>query len=240
MSRYTAVSAGEIASDESLADWRFVLGTLRADFLASSFAAGGALVAEIAALADDVDHHPDLSIRWPGRVMVTLSTHDIGGLSDADVTMAREISALASAVGASADRDRLQAIEFAICTMDAERIRPFWAAVLGYAVRGETVVDPAGVGPPLWFQQMDEPRTERGRFHLDISVPHDQAEARVAAAIEAGGTGGVSSPKSLSVDSSPAPSGMLVMVSLVEVSPPVEPAVSMPSSNAVGWVSVTV
>ena len=38
------------------------------------------------------------------------------------------------------------------------------------------------------FQQMDEPRTDRNRFHLDISVPHDVAERRVAAAIAAGGT----------------------------------------------------
>jgi 4a-hydroxytetrahydrobiopterin dehydratase len=49
-------------------------------------------------------------------------------------------------------------------------------------------VDPRRLGPPVWFQQMDEPRPGRGRFHLDVSVPHDQAEARVAAALEAGGT----------------------------------------------------
>ena len=40
----------------------------------------------------------------------------------------------------------------------------------------------------MWFQQMDEPRTERGRFHIDVDVPHDVAEERVAAALAAGGT----------------------------------------------------
>jgi 4a-hydroxytetrahydrobiopterin dehydratase len=35
---------------------------------------------------------------------------------------------------------------------------------------------------------MDEPRDERQRFHLDVSVAHDVAEARVAAALAAGGT----------------------------------------------------
>ncbi len=35
---------------------------------------------------------------------------------------------------------------------------------------------------------MDEPRTERNRVHLDVTVPHDEAEARIAAALDAGGT----------------------------------------------------
>ncbi len=35
---------------------------------------------------------------------------------------------------------------------------------------------------------MDEPRTERNRFHIDVSVPHDVADARIAATIAAGGT----------------------------------------------------
>ncbi len=188
MSRYTAVSPADIAADESLADWRFVLGEIRAEFVADSYAGGGALVAKIAEAADVADHHPDVSLRWPGRVMVLLSTHDVGGISDADVNLAQEISALAAAVGAVAEPSRPQAVEFAIDTMDADQIRPFWAAVLGYTERHGSLVDPANMGPSLWFQQMDEPRTERNRFHLDVSVPHDQAEARVGAAIEAGGT----------------------------------------------------
>ena len=35
---------------------------------------------------------------------------------------------------------------------------------------------------------MDAPRPQRNRIHLDVTVPHDVADARVAAAIEAGGT----------------------------------------------------
>ena len=35
---------------------------------------------------------------------------------------------------------------------------------------------------------MDEPRPQRNRIHLDITVAHDAAEARVAAALAAGGT----------------------------------------------------
>jgi 4a-hydroxytetrahydrobiopterin dehydratase len=34
---------------------------------------------------------------------------------------------------------------------------------------------------------MDAPRPQRSRIHLDVWVPHDQAEARVAAAVATGG-----------------------------------------------------
>lgn len=65
---------------------------------------------------------------------------------------------------------------------------PFWRAVLGYDDAGpDDLVDPHGHGPSFWFQDMDELRAQRNRIHVDISVPHDQAEARVAAAIAAGG-----------------------------------------------------
>jgi 4a-hydroxytetrahydrobiopterin dehydratase len=65
---------------------------------------------------------------------------------------------------------------------------PFWQAVLGYRKVGdEDLVDPQGRGPSFWFQQMDAPRPQRNRIHVDVAVPHDQAEARVAAAIAAGG-----------------------------------------------------
>ena len=67
-------------------------------------------------------------------------------------------------------------------------VRPFWRAVLGYRdVGDEELVAPHGRGPSVWFQQMDAPRPQRNRVHIDISVPHDQAKARIAAAIDAGG-----------------------------------------------------
>src|SRR5574341_1891532 len=51
----------------------------------------------------------------------------------------------------------------------------------------EDLIDPHGRGTSFWFQQMDAPRPQRNRIHIDVWVPHDQAEARVAAAIAAGG-----------------------------------------------------
>jgi 4a-hydroxytetrahydrobiopterin dehydratase len=79
-------------------------------------------------------------------------------------------------------------LEVGIDTMDAASIRPFWAAVMGYRDQKGTLVDPLGRGPAIWFQEMIEPRPQRNRVHLDITVAHDAAESRVAAAIAAGGT----------------------------------------------------
>jgi 4a-hydroxytetrahydrobiopterin dehydratase len=184
---FTSISASEFAALDGLTDWRFVLGAIRADFRAGSFPAAAAFVTAIADAAEAADHHPDIDVRYPDRVRVVLTTHETGGLTTLDVELAKAISTLASQSGVIADPAAAQAVEFAIDTMDADRIRPFWAAVLGYRDDNGYLVDPLGQGPPLWFQQMDEPRTERSRFHVDISVPHDIAEQRTAAALAAGG-----------------------------------------------------
>ncbi|MGB8860761.1 MAG: VOC family protein [Ilumatobacteraceae bacterium] len=187
MSRYTPVTAREFA-DLALDDWRYVLGAIQSHFRAKSFGAAGELAAAVATAADVADHHPDIDLRYPGVVRVSLTTHAIHGLSTEDVALAHQVSQLAVAAGAAATVDAVSVLEIAIDTLDADRIRPFWAAVLGYRSRNGVLVDPLSVGPPMWFQQMDEPRTGRGRFHLDVSVPHDVAQARLDAALSAGGT----------------------------------------------------
>jgi 4a-hydroxytetrahydrobiopterin dehydratase len=82
-------------------------------------------------------------------------------------------------------------VEIALDCVDADAVRPFWAAGLGYQERlgsqGVELHDPRGRGPVLWFQRMDPPRVGRGRFHLDVLVPDDAAHARVQAVLAAGG-----------------------------------------------------
>ncbi len=185
---HTPLTADEFATLDGLADWRYVLGAIHADFRAGSFPAAAALVTSIADAAEAMQHHPDVDVRYPDRVRVVLTTHATGGLTTLDVDLAHVVSGLAADAGATSDPTVLQAVEIAIDTMDADRIRPFWAAVLGYRDVGGALVDPLRIGPPMWFQTMDEPRTDRDRFHIDVSVPHDVAEARTAAALAAGGT----------------------------------------------------
>lgn len=168
-------------------DWRVLAVGACAHFRTGSFAAGVSLVQEIAELAEAADHHPDVDLRYPG-VTVRLVTHETGGLSERDVALARAISAAARRLGIPADPSATQDVGIAIDALASAEVMPFWRAVLGYDADGEEdLVDPHGRWPGLWFQQMDAPRPQRNRVHIDVRVPHDVAEQRVAAALAAGG-----------------------------------------------------
>jgi 4a-hydroxytetrahydrobiopterin dehydratase len=184
---YQRVTDAEVAALDGLDDWRSVLGSLCAWFRAGSFADAAGLITAIAHASDEADHHPDVDLRYPDIVRVAVRTHATGSLTTHDVDLARTISGLAARAGATSEPTASQWVEVAIDTIDADRIRPFWAAVLGYEEQGGALVDPRRIGPPFWFQQMDGPRTDRDRFHIDVSVPHDAAEARIRAALDAGG-----------------------------------------------------
>lgn len=79
-----------------LPDW-----TLRGDGLAISrdfkfadFGEAFAFMTRVALHAEKADHHPEWSNVY-NRVHITLTTHDAGGLSKRDVSMAKAIDALA-------------------------------------------------------------------------------------------------------------------------------------------------
>jgi len=173
--------------------WRVVLGAVRATYRTGSFTRGLELVTRITAAAEEANHHPDVDLRYP-RVQISLSSHDVHGLTQRDVDLAAAITAIADDLGIEGEPGRPQALEVAVDALDIPAVLPFWRAVLAYGDEpppapdaSPALVDPDGVGPAVWFQQMDAPRPQRNRIHLDVSVPHDVAEARVAAAIEAGG-----------------------------------------------------
>jgi 4a-hydroxytetrahydrobiopterin dehydratase len=66
-------------------------------------------------------------------------------------------------------------------------IRPFWSAVLGLDLVDAELNDPLARQPVVCFQHFQVPRPGHGRVHVDVWVPHDRAEDRVAAALAAGG-----------------------------------------------------
>ncbi|WP_151524183.1 VOC family protein [Serinicoccus kebangsaanensis] len=176
-----------LTADPDLADWRVVLGRLHTRYLTGDFAAGARLAGRIAEVADELGHHPDVDLRYP-HVTISTVSHDVGRLTDRDRELAVAISRIAGEAGVSAAPDQVSVLEIALDVMDAPAAAPFWAAVLGYDEVGEhELADPGGRLAPLWFQQMEAPRTERGRFHLDVNVPHDIARERVDAALAAGG-----------------------------------------------------
>jgi 4a-hydroxytetrahydrobiopterin dehydratase len=112
-------------------------------------------------------------------------------LSRRDVELARGISAVARRLDVPADPERLQVVQVSIDALVIPAVMRFWRAVLGYEYRpdspDEDLIDPRWRGPSLWFQQMDAPRPQRNRIHVDVWVPFEQAEGRIAAALEAGG-----------------------------------------------------
>jgi 4a-hydroxytetrahydrobiopterin dehydratase len=168
-------------------DWRVVRNDACTHVRTGSFAAGLALVDAIGRLPDAANHHPDVDLRTDG-VTVRLRSGRDGRLSERDVALARQISAVASELDLPIDLDGVQSIQVAIDALVIPDVLPFWRAVLGYQeVDDEDLIDPRFQGPPFWFQQMDAPRPQRNRIHIDVYVPHDQAEARVAAALAAGG-----------------------------------------------------
>ena len=70
--------------------WRVRGGVLVRSVEAPTYAAGIALVDAVAAVADEVDHHPDIDIRWT-TVTFRLSTHSAGGITALDVELAGAI-----------------------------------------------------------------------------------------------------------------------------------------------------
>jgi 4a-hydroxytetrahydrobiopterin dehydratase len=52
-----------------------------------------AYVNAVGALAEQMDHHPDIDIRW-NRVTLRLATHSMGGITEADLELARRIDAI--------------------------------------------------------------------------------------------------------------------------------------------------
>ena len=173
-------------------DWRVLSEGACTYFRTGSLAAGARLVQAISQLPGLDDHHPDVDVRWEGVTVRLISiTPDYYGLSDRDLELARQISAVARELGMLADPAAVQTVEVTIDALVSREVMPFWRAVLGYEYRSdspdEDLVDPRGRGPSVWFQPMDVPRPQRNRVHIDVWVPHDQAEARVAAALAAGG-----------------------------------------------------
>jgi 4a-hydroxytetrahydrobiopterin dehydratase len=77
----------------TIAGWSRKGGTLVKTFTFTSFPAAIDWVRRVADLAESMDHHPDIDIRYT-KVTVTLSTHSAGGVTAKDFALARGIEAI--------------------------------------------------------------------------------------------------------------------------------------------------
>jgi 4a-hydroxytetrahydrobiopterin dehydratase len=188
MTDTTTLSFAEVEA-AGLADWRQLFSALHTRFRTGDFATGLALVNAIGALAEQANHHPDLDLRYP-HVNVALMSHDASGVTSRDVALARAISAAAADLGVVADPSTTSVVEIALDSADYEEVKPFWRAVLGLEdspEHEEELLDPSGSLPTLWFQATQPHEEPRQRFHLDVRVPPEVAQDRIAAALAAGG-----------------------------------------------------
>ena len=175
--------------------WRYILGTVQTHVVTGSLPEAADFAARVAELRGS-DGHVLLDIR-DDRVVITVRTIEADWVMPADIELAGEITHLARALGLATtfggEPRPAQVIEIGIDALDIGTIRPFWKAVLGYvdetAPRStpNALIDPLFQCPAVWFQQMDAERPQRNRIHFDVSVPHDEAQNRIAAALEAGG-----------------------------------------------------
>jgi 4a-hydroxytetrahydrobiopterin dehydratase len=180
------ITPQEFRAADGVGDWRLLFDGANAFFRMPSMAAGAALAGAVGALDGMAEVAASVGLTADG---VTVRLGWEPGLTARHVSLARAVSAAAREAGAQPDVSRLQVVQIAVDALTKPAVMEFWRAVLDYRQRGdEDLVDPRGRGPNLWFQDMDVPRPQRNRIHVDVSLPSALAEARVKAALAAGGT----------------------------------------------------
>lgn len=192
-------------ADAGLADWRKLGQGLHARFLPSSFTAGARFLAAVAEVNDETGYAPQVRMdAWFVDLKLISedaiyrdeegTEHQVEWVTQRDVELARRISDVAREQGIAADPSSITTIELALDTAHTEAVAPVWSALLtgsadaqGRGTISEDVRDATWRVPILWFQQTEEHETPRQRFHLDVQVPYDVTEQRIAATLAAGG-----------------------------------------------------
>jgi 4a-hydroxytetrahydrobiopterin dehydratase len=175
----------EFLAADDLDEWVILHGGPTAVFRVAS-------LAEAARLAAAVAEVPGLEPRTlltvaSDRLTVKL-TREMWGTEAKHIEVARAISALAREHGATPDRAAVQEVQLAVAAKPEAIDLGFWRAVLGYApMHDDNGIDPLGQGSTVWMQDLDPDKPLRHAMHVDVSVARDHAEARMQAAVAAGG-----------------------------------------------------
>ncbi|MEV4162678.1 4a-hydroxytetrahydrobiopterin dehydratase [Nonomuraea dietziae] len=82
-----------------MSEWKQEGQEIRRTVTAPDFPTAIRIVDEIAVKAEELNHHPDIDIRWR-TLHLTLTTHDAGGLTDLDHQLAAIIDDIARKHGA--------------------------------------------------------------------------------------------------------------------------------------------
>ena len=170
--------------------WRLILGVAVTHVRVPSLAEA----AEAAAVADrrptGVRRAPDASTCTPTASCCGCTPPPPGSVTEHDLELAARVTEALAAAGsarpgrATATRCRRPS-RSPSTPSTSPLIRPFWQAVTGYVDEpgppdlpdGAPAWTRSAAGPPIWFQQMDAPRPQRNRIHLDVDVPPERGAA---------------------------------------------------------------
>ena len=177
--------------DAGLVEWRKLAQALHARYSVPDYVVAAAFLDRVAEVAEADAHHPDLKLTY-GAIDVSLCTHDDGfWVTQKDIDMARKISEIAHEKGLAPEPGSVTQLEIALDTAHEDRISPFWSVLLTGSPDNkiyDSIFDPTGRVPSLWFQRTDDHQVPRQRWHFDLWLAPDTADQRIAAAVAVGGS----------------------------------------------------
>jgi 4a-hydroxytetrahydrobiopterin dehydratase len=170
---------------DGLDDWVVLHGGPTAVFRVGSLAEAARLAAAIA----EVEGLEQRTLLTAANDRLTVKlTREMWGTDARHIEVARAISVVAREHGATADTGAVQEVQLAVAAKPEVIDLGFWRAVLGYApLHDDNCIDPLGQGSTVWMQDLDPNKPLRHAMHVDVSVARDHAEARMRAAVAAGG-----------------------------------------------------
>ncbi len=191
------VPGAEFGEGNETADWQEVWSAM-AHYRITSPTQQRDLTIAAAALADGAGFPLQIDLR-PGLVIIDSGKdqwdRDAHGL-DLDFTdLAANLQTAARELGAVADLELPRVFQLFLDAADLDAVRAFWLAALGYTPDrrdgASDIHDPLRLNPVLVFQELDasetERRRQRNRIHVELAVPSDLAETRLATILAAGG-----------------------------------------------------
>jgi 4a-hydroxytetrahydrobiopterin dehydratase len=177
--------------DADLVDWRKLAQALHARYSIPNYDVAATFVAAVAQVAEADGHHPDMKVTH-GVIDISLCTHEDGlWVTQKDIDMAKRISDIAGKIGLDPRPSEVTQLEIALDTADEDGAGAFWSVLLTGSPDNkvyDSVFDPTGRVPGLWFQGTDAHEAPRQRWHFDLWLAPEVAEGRIAAAVATGGS----------------------------------------------------
>jgi 4a-hydroxytetrahydrobiopterin dehydratase len=170
---------------DGVEDWVVLHGGPTAAFRTDSLAESARLAV---AIADVPGLAPRSALTATASHLTVRLTRELWAIEDRHAELARAVSAVAREHGAAPDRAAVQEVQLAISAKPDTLDVDFWRAVLGYSsLAPDNGIDPLGNGSTFWMQDLPNDKPLRHAMHVDVSLAREQAEARLAAALAAGG-----------------------------------------------------